>query len=158
MARFSNWSSRPRAERRVPGTFRSIVIRAPVERVWASIRDFHDIAWAAGVLESCEKVGSRAGDQIGARRVLNGAFHERLLGLDDRRREIRYRIEEGPSPVSSSEVTDFIATARVLPVTADGGAFVSWRARWDAGTDEACDFAGGIYEALLEALARGLTE
>lgn len=52
-------------------TYQSIVIDRPVDEVWATVRDFHDLSWAPGVVESLEVVGDKVGDQVGAKRLLN---------------------------------------------------------------------------------------
>ena len=65
------------------GCYNSCVVNAPVDRVWTALRDFHDMSWAPQVITSFEKVGDATGDQIGAKRLLNGVFHETLRGLDD---------------------------------------------------------------------------
>lgn len=140
----------------MPRTYQSIVIDAPAARVWQALRDFHDVSWAPEALQTCTPVGELKGDQIGARRVLNDAFHETLLVLSDLDRTIKYRLDDGPSPVSPAEVQNFVAVIRVHPVTADDAAFVEWSASWEAGDDAACDFSGGIYAALLAELKRSL--
>lgn len=138
----------------MPSTHRSAVIAAPADRVWRTLRDFHDLSWAPRVVSECRPVGRLAGDQVGARRVLNGAFHETLRALDDEARATRYSVDDGPSPVSPAEVRDFVAEIRVRPDEATRGTRVDWSARWQAANDDACAFAGGIYEALLADLAR----
>ena len=82
----------------MPQCYQSIVIAAPVEQVWDTIRNFHDFSWAAGVIDSCEAVGEIGGCEIGAKRVLNGAFHETLLECNEALHRIRYSIDDGPSP------------------------------------------------------------
>ena len=57
-------------------TFQEIEIAAPADRVWQTIRDFHDVSWAPNVVTSLDVVGDKAGDQKGAGRVLNGVFHD----------------------------------------------------------------------------------
>lgn len=138
-------------------TYHSAVIAAPVDRVWPALRDFHDVSWAGGVLTRCEPVGDRRGDQVGARRILNGLFHETLVGLDDRDRTMRYRIDDAPSPVSPREVHDFVARLHVAPITASGETLVELSASWDGADEPARDFAGGIYDAILADLRRTLT-
>lgn len=138
----------------MPRTYSSTVVEASADTVWRAIRDFHDVSWAPGVLTSCEAVGERKGDQIGAGRVLNGCFRETLLALDDRHRTIEYCLEDGPSPVSPGEVRDFVAVVRVRPMTDSGHAFVEWSASWEASDESAVEFAGGTYSALLDALKK----
>jgi hypothetical protein len=130
-------------------TYQSIVVDAPVEKVWAGIRNFHDMSYAANVITSLEAVGSLPGNKVGAKRLLNGVFHETLLELDDGGRVIRYRIDEGPPPVSSSDVQNYVGMVRLLPVTEDGGTFVEWSSSWQNNDHDCAEFCHGIYVALL---------
>lgn len=142
----------------MPVVQQSIVIGSSADSVWQAIRDFHDISWAPGVLIKCVEVGDRRGDQIGARRILNDEFLETLLALDDLDRSIKYRLEDGPSPVSPLEVRDFVAVVQVHPVTDADHAFVEWTASWEAADETACNFASSIYAALLAALKTTLEQ
>ena len=49
-------------------TYQSTVVSAPIAEVWSLLRDFHNLDWAQGVIESVEAVGDRAADQVGATR------------------------------------------------------------------------------------------
>ncbi len=62
--------------------YNSVVIAAPCEKVWETICNFHDLGWAAGVITGVEVKGDLKGDEIGAKRIINDAFHETLLTLD----------------------------------------------------------------------------
>ncbi len=55
-------------------TYQSTVVNAPVEKVWERLRNFHEMSWASGVIEKCEPVGELQGNQIGAKRLLNGVL------------------------------------------------------------------------------------
>jgi hypothetical protein len=57
------------------------------------------------VITSLEPIGDAAGDQLGAKRVLNGAFHETLQGLNDVDRVVTYSIDDGPEAVSRDRVS-----------------------------------------------------
>lgn len=133
-------------------TYQSTVVDAPADEVWSVLRDFHDLSWAPDVIESCEALGAESGDEVGARRRLNGVFEETLRELSDRDRTLRYSIDEGPSPVSSDDVDDYVGTVRVRPVTDRGASFVEWSSRWDGNDEEAAEFCHGIYVALLRSL------
>lgn len=141
----------------MPSTYRSTVIAAPVELVWGTVRDFHGLTWAPAVITECQSIGDRKGDQVGAGRLLNRAFRETLLTLDDGGRTMRYSLDDAPSPVSPEEVQDFVAEVRVRPVTDSGRTFVEWSASWQAADDAACEFASEIYAALLGELGRALS-
>lgn len=133
-------------------TYQSIVVDAPADRVWETLRDFHDLSWAPGVVESCEALGDARGDEPGARRRLNGVFEETLLELSDLDRRLRYSIDDGPSPVGAEDVSHYVGTVRVRPITDADAAFVEWSSRWDGNDDEAEEFCHTIYVGLLQAL------
>ena len=135
-----------------------MVIDSPADTVWSTVRDFHDVSWASGVLRSCEAVGAKTGDQVGAKRILNGVFHETLVQLSDTRRTLRYTLDEGPSPVSSDDIANYVSRLRVFRITEGGGAFVEWSSSWDAKDDAACDFCHVIYVALLGQLRKTLLQ
>ncbi len=138
-------------------TYQSIVIDRPADEVWATIRDFHDLSWATGVIESLDVVGDKVGDQVGAKRVLNGVFHETLVGLSDIQRTVRYTIDDGPPPVSKDDVSDYVGCVQVRGITEGGGTFVEWSSTWDASDDAACEFCHAIYVALLGQLKATLS-
>jgi|TARA_B100001971_G_C17736929_1_gene308766 hypothetical protein len=130
-------------------TYQTTAINAPLEKVWATIRNFHDMSWASNVIEECTAVGDKAGDEIGAQRLLNNAFHETLLELNDPDHTIRYRIDDGPSPVSKDEVSDYIGVLRLLPATDGDGTIVEWSSSWEGKDAEVEDFCHNIYVLLL---------
>lgn len=134
------------------GCYNSCLVNAPVERVWSALRNFHDMSWATGVVQSLERVGDAGGDQIGARRVLNGVFHETLLALSDVDRELTYSIDDGPGPVSKDSVSGYRGRVRVMPVTDVNGAFVEWSSSWSDSRGGVKEFCDPIYNALLGAL------
>ncbi|MHC4119881.1 MAG: SRPBCC family protein [Planctomycetota bacterium] len=135
--------------------YNSVVIDAPCRKVWETIRNFHDLAWAAGVITSVEAEGDFKGDQIGARRVLNGAFHETLLTLDENERTFSYSIDDGPEPLAKGTFTSYVGSVRVLPVTENATTFVEWQSTYESADDSAiADFCNPIYVALLDAMKK----
>ncbi|MGE3597138.1 MAG: SRPBCC family protein [Dehalococcoidia bacterium] len=134
--------------------YNSTVVPAPVDQVWAKLRNFHDMSWATGVIESCEAVGNVAGTQLGARRILNKAFHETLRGLDDSRRVLRYSIDDGPDAVAKDKVTSYIGEVGVYPITDTNDTFVLWTSTWEDSAGGVGAFCNPIYRALLDALKR----
>ncbi len=137
-------------------TYQSIVINAPADRVWSAIRDFHDMSWAPGVVTKVEAVGDRKGDEVGAVRVLNDAFRETLREIDDDRRTFTYTIDDGPSPVSKEEVSNYIGRVSVRPVTEGDGTFVEWSSQWERNDEATAEFCHGIYVALLGEMKKNL--
>jgi hypothetical protein len=65
------------------GCCNSAVISAPADKVWSAIRNFHDLSWSENIVQNVDIVGDAGGLEVGAKRVLNDAFSETLLSLDD---------------------------------------------------------------------------
>ena len=131
----------------MPSTNQSVVINAPIDTIWAKFDDFHDMSWAPNVIINVEKVGDTDGSQIGAKRILNGAFHETLQEVNATNHTIKYSIDDGPSPVSKGEVSNYIGTIKLSDT--DEGTLVEWSSNWDSNAEEAVEFCQGIYIALL---------
>lgn len=136
------------------GCYNSVVINAPVEQVWKKLRNFHDLSWAAGVIERCEVVGDIPAMQIGAKRVLNSAFHETLHAIDDLSHVVRYSIDDGPDAVSKDNVQGYIGEVRVFSVSENDGSFVVWTSSWESSSGGVAEFCNPIYHALLAALKK----
>ena len=112
-------------------SFYSLVLPHTVDAVWQRIRDFGDYAWA-GVESVTIIEDGKAGDQVGAvRRVeLPGrVIRQQLLAHSDIDRCYTYAFLE-PAPVRN-----YVATIRIVPVVADGHAFVQWSATFDCAED-----------------------
>ena len=135
-------------------TLQSITINVPADQVWASIRNFHDMSWAPNIIEKLEVVGDKSGDEPGAKRVLNDAFRETLLEVDGGNMTFRYSIDDGPSPVSASEIDNYVGQVQVK---ADGdGSLVEWQSKWERNDEATYDFCHPLYVALLEDLKKSL--
>ncbi len=132
-------------------THQSVVLKASPDEVWKALRNFHDMSWATPI-EKCEPKGDARPDQPGAKRVLNGAIHETLLGIDDEKRTIHYSIDQGPDPLSQAE--NYRGEVRVSPVTKTGGTFVEWSSRWDGNDGPVCEFCKGVYDGFLDGLTK----
>ena len=137
-------------------TEQSITVGAPPETVWSTIRNFHDMSWAPNVITKCTAVGELKGDQIGARRVLNDAFHETLIELDEVEHVFKYTIDDGPSPVSKDDIAGYVSVVRVKRSAGDAGTEVQWNSSWRGMDKEAKEFCQPIYVALLEDLKKTL--
>ena len=131
------------------GCYNSIVVNAPADKVWAAIRNFHDLSWSKQVVEKVDVVGDAKGDQIGAKRVLNGAFHETLLGLNEVDHSFRYSIDDGPAAVSKDNVGGYVGTVQVSPITADDTTYVVWSSSWKTSGGGVAEFCNPIYRGLL---------
>ena len=136
------------------GCYNSCVVQAQAETVWAALRKFHDMSWAPDVIQAVEAVGAAKGDQIGARRVLNGVFHETLLGLNDADRVLTYSIDDGPDAVSKDRVTGYVGRVQVRPVTDGNATFVEWSSGWTDSKGDVQEFCDPIYRALLASLQK----
>lgn len=143
----------------MPRAYTSVVLPAPVDRVWSVVRDFDALpTWHPAITASTLVEGTQG--QVGAVRRLEtgddgGAVLERLAGLDDEARRLTYTILESPFAVRR-----YVATIRVAPVTGSrsetGETFVEWWAEYDA---DAADepaltklFAVGIFATGLKGL------
>ncbi len=137
-------------------TEQSIRIKSSPKAVWAKIRNFHDLSWAPNVITKCTSVGDHRGDQVGAKRILNDAFHETLIELDENNHTIKYTIDDGPSPISANDVGGYEGVVRVTD-GGDGTTQVDWNSSWKSGSDEKVhDFCHPIYMALLDDMKANL--
>ena len=133
--------------------YNSTVVSADCETVWQLLRDFHALEWAAGVVSKVEVIGAAGGTQVGAKRVLNDAFHETLVSLDDETRTFSYSIDDGPGPVARDAVQNYLGTVRIRPVTDCDQTFVEWTSSYDSPDDTAVGaLCNPIYHALLGVL------
>ena len=86
--------------------YNKVEIEAPINKVWELVKDFHNMSWAPGVITSLEVVGDKKGNEVGAKRILNEAFHETLTKLDHENTTFSYSIYDGPGPVAKNAVTN----------------------------------------------------
>ncbi len=133
--------------------YNSTIIDASMERVWDVIKDFHQLDWATPVVNKVDVVGELPGTRIGARRILNDAFHETLLSVDPINFRMSYSIDDGPGPVAKGEVSNYIGRVELFPITDTGGTFVKWTAEFESSDEiQVADFCNPIYSGLLAAL------
>lgn len=137
----------------MPKVYNSIIVPASIEQVWLRINNFHDFSWAPSVITSCEKVGEGDGNTVGAKRLLNGVFLDTLIAYSIIEKRIMYSMDEGPTPMSSSEIRDYVGNLHLLPVTADNTTFAEWSASWESGNADAVKFMDHVYRCLLSDLA-----
>jgi NADPH2:quinone reductase len=140
---------------------RSAIIDAPIERVWAVLRDFnsHD-AWHPAVADSFIE-GGEASDQVGCIRnfhLRDGAHvREQLLALSDDAFVSTYCILDATVPLLR-----YVATVTLKRVTDGDRTFWHWQSTFDTppGRErELADMVGsGVYEAGFEGLRRFLRE
>ncbi len=137
-------------------TYQSAVLDAPIDEVWERVSDFHDMSWASSVVTSCQSAGDKNCREVGAKRVLNEAIKETLRTFDENDRRLSYSIDDGPSPISRSDVSNYIGTIHLLPVTMGNQTFIEWYSEWESSSDEAVEFCNNVYVALLTDLAQSL--
>ncbi len=136
--------------------YNKIEIESPINTVWNTINDFHDMSWAPDVITSVAKVGDKNGKEVGAKRILNDVFHETLIEIDADAHTFKYSIDNGPGPVSSSVVDNYIGVVRVTE--SEKGTLVEWSSTFESKDEkEVADFCSPIYSALLSALHKSLS-
>ncbi len=133
--------------------YNSTVVDASIEEVWEMIKDFHQLSWGDKVITKVEIVGEISGTEIGAKRILNEAFHETLLSVDNKNFSFTYSIDDGPGPVSKDSVSNYVGKVSLYPVTDSGETFVEWISTYESDSDSAVgDFCNPIYAGLLSSL------
>jgi len=115
----------------MPKGFASSVIDAPIDEVWARVRDFNGLPdWHPGIARS-EIEGGKPSDQIGAVRSFylgdGGHIRETLLALSDAERSCTYDMLKGPMAW-----WNYVATMRLRPITDGNRTYIEWSADFDA--------------------------
>ena len=121
----------------------SSVIDAPVEKVWARIRDFNGLpGWHPRMVESEIEDGKAATD-IGCVRkfkVASGAMiRERLIAFSDDDFLTTYSIIQHPAPISNHT-----STLKLERVTDGDRTYAVWTADFDVPADQAEAVAKGM--------------
>ena len=105
---------------------RSTVIDAPVERVWAVLRDFNSHLYWHPIIATSEIEDGLASDQVGCVRNFTlkdgNALREQLLTLDDHNYVSTYCILDSTIPLQR-----YVATVRLKPVTDGRRTFWHWQ-------------------------------
>ena len=121
----------------------SSVIDAPIEKVWARIRDFNGLpSWHPRMVKS-EIEDGRAADEIGCVRkfeLISGAtLREKLTAFSEADHSVSYSILETPQPISNHT-----ATLTLKRVTDGERTYAEWTATFDAPAAEADKVAEGM--------------
>ncbi|MGH6628194.1 MAG: SRPBCC family protein [Burkholderiales bacterium] len=111
--------------------YRSAVIDAPADKVWALVRDFNGLPKWHPAIGKSEIEGGLSGDRVGCVRRFTlkadgGLLREKLLTLSDSGRTLTYNILVSPMPVAN-----YVATMRVTPITVGDRTFAEWWAEFD---------------------------
>jgi NADPH2:quinone reductase len=140
---------------------RSTIIDAPIERVWAVLRDFnsHD-QWHEAVEASRIEGGERS-DQVGCVRSFTlrdgNRIREQLLTLSDSEHKSTYCIVEATVPLQR-----YVATVTLKPVTDGNRTFWHWESRFATPPGMERELremvAKGVYETGFENLRRHLLQ
>jgi len=135
------------------GCYNSAVINAPQNKVFDTIKNFHDLSWCKNVINKLDVKGNKNGNEIGAQRILNDAFHETLLSVNNDAKTFSYSIDDGPGPVSKDNVNGYVGEVSVLPITENNTSLVIWSSKWNTSKDGGvADFCNPIYHAILQEL------
>ena len=105
------WADPPRTLRVVE----SVEVKAPLERVWETVKDFDGLnKWHPGF--ASDELVSGANGKAGAVRKLTikdgPVVSERLLAFDEVHHSYRYRIVESPLPISHYSATISVRPGR----------------------------------------------
>ena len=141
----------------MPQAYASTIIDAPVEAVWAAIRDFGALAsWHPAIAHSEIEDGAPP-DAVGCIRTLSlhggGHARERLLMLDDSRYSFSYSFETPAFPVEN-----YVSMVELTPVTSGDGTFARWWADFDEHPEDAGKYADIISNAVFAAGWKALAE
>ena len=140
---------------------RSTVIDAPIERVWAVMRDFNSHDQWHDVVDTSRIERNESSDQVGCVRnfKLKDGNHirEQLLTLDDKAFKSTYCIVEATVPLQR-----YVATVTLKPVTDGNRTFWHWESTFATPPGMEAELrqmvATGVYEAGFENLRRHLRE
>jgi NADPH:quinone reductase-like Zn-dependent oxidoreductase len=138
---------------------RSTVIDAPIERVWAVLRDFNSHDQWHDVVDQSRIEGGERGDQVGCVRSFSlkdgNRIREQLLTLDDRLYKSTYCIVEATVPLLR-----YVATVTLKPVTDGNRTFWHWESTFATPPGRERELrdmvAQGVYEAGFANLRRHL--
>ncbi len=140
---------------------RSTVIDAPIERVWAVLRDFNSHDQWHDVVDTSRIERDERSDQVGCVRNFHlkdgNHIREQLLTLDDAAYKSTYCIVEATVPLQR-----YVATVTLKPVTDGNRTFWHWESTFATPPGMEAELrqmvATGVYEAGFENLRRHLRE
>ena len=138
---------------------RSTVIDAPIERVWAVLRDFNSHDQWHDVVETSRIEGGERSDQVGCVRNFTlkdgNRIREQLLSLSDHEHRSTYCIVDATVPLQR-----YVATLTLKPVTDGNRTFWHWESTFSTppGMERQLHdmVAQGVYEAGFANLRRHL--
>lgn len=116
--------------------FVSAVIDAPIEKVWAQVRDFNNMPEWHPKFSRSHIEGGLSSDQVGCVRNFDiagggGTIRERLLELNDLEHSFRYCILTSPLAVEG-----YVAQLTLYPVTVGDKTVGVWTAEFEPTNDD----------------------
>lgn len=136
--------------------FRSVVIEAPLERVWGAVRAFDGVVnWNPAVTGARMESGSPTA--IGSIRHLDIAdgsiFRETLLAHSDLEYFYTYDILESPLPCRN-----YVSTHRFLPITESDRTLGIWESCFDCDADQEDNLETIVGDQIYVGGMKGLNE
>jgi hypothetical protein len=129
--------------------YRSTVLDAPADRVWRDLRDFNGLTnWHPSIVSSRIEKGHPA-DKVGCVRnyqLKDGAkVREKLLSLSDY--DFSYTSAILDSPL---DLSDYLATLRLLPVTEGNRCFIEWTAEFDCQPEKVAELTETVGDGMFQ--------
>lgn len=136
--------------------FRSVVLDAPVEEVWAAVRAFDGVVvWNPGVATARMETGSPTA--VGSVRhldIVDGTvFRETLLAHSDIEHFYTYDILESPLPCWK-----YVSTHRFVPITDGNKTLGIWEAEFDCAPENEAELGEIVGDRIYVNGMRGLNE
>ena len=136
--------------------FRSMILEAPLERVWSAVRRFDGVAaWNPGVSSASLENGTpTASGTIRDLEIVDGShFRETLLAHSDSEYFYTYDILDSALPV-----TGYVSTHRFIPVTATGQTLGIWESRFDCALEDTAEMDKVVGDAIYIGGMTGLNQ
>ena len=130
--------------------YSSTIISAPIEDVWATVRNFGDMSWHPSFDESSANAMRDGNDpaKIGSIReltTLDGAkFVETLLELSDHSHKLVYLIPEMPIPAKN-----LVGTMRLTKITDGNQTFFEWFDEAEVANQEDNDLVMNVIQSAI---------
>ena len=128
---------------------RSTIIDAPIERVWAVLRDFNSHDQWHTVVEQSRIEGRDRSDQVGCVRSFTlkdgNRIREQLIALSDADHVSTYCILEATVPLQR-----YVATVTLKRVTDGDRTFAVWTADWAATAEHDPELQKNVHENVFQ--------
>lgn len=141
----------------MPRVVRSTIINAPVDALWAVLRDFNGHDQYHPIVSTSAIERGYSSDKIGCVRRFTledgSELREQLLSLSDLEMTYSYCLLDTPIPLFN-----YVAHIRLLPVTDGNRSFWHWESRFTTPpgreTELAAKVGNDVYSAGMEAVRR----